>query len=220
MPNYKRMLFMERFRVAKTKGAKNEVDKFTPLQAGFIAAYINNGTEAARQAGYKGNDNTLSQVAHENLRKPKIRKAIEKKLGRKLDALEISSERVLKELALIGFMDIKNILEWGPDGVRLKDSADLGELTKAVASIKEKRVILGHDKEAGKDILKVTTEIKLHNKTKALTKLGEHLKLFTQKHEHTGKDGGPIETRQMSPELEEMLDGVINGVASGGDGAE
>lgn len=48
--------------------------KFTPKQARFIEEYRStlNGTEAARRAGYKGNDLTLSSVASENLRKPSI----------------------------------------------------------------------------------------------------------------------------------------------------
>lgn len=45
-------------------------------QLRFIAAYAGNGTEAARQAGYRGSDNTLAQVARENLRHPQIREAI------------------------------------------------------------------------------------------------------------------------------------------------
>ena len=38
----------------------------------------------------------------------------------------------------------------------------------------------------------------------AWTQLGKHLKLFTEKHEHTGKDGGPLETRLQI--VEEIVD--------------
>lgn len=51
------------------------------LQERFISAYIGNArgnaTEAARQAGYKGNDVTLAAVGGENLRKPLIAEAID-----------------------------------------------------------------------------------------------------------------------------------------------
>ncbi len=45
----------------------------TAKQRAFISWYISaevncNGTEAARRAGYRGNDNTLATVAFENLR--------------------------------------------------------------------------------------------------------------------------------------------------------
>lgn len=49
---------------------------FTTKQQRFIDFYDGNATDAARRAGYKGNDNTLAQVGDENLRKPKIAAAI------------------------------------------------------------------------------------------------------------------------------------------------
>lgn len=51
-------------------------DKLTPKQQRFVEAYCGeakgNATEAARLAGYAGNDVTLRAVAHENLTKPHI----------------------------------------------------------------------------------------------------------------------------------------------------
>jgi len=54
----------------------------TDKQQAFIDAYLGclNATEAARQAGYQGSDGTLGVVGHENLRKPKIRAAIDARL--------------------------------------------------------------------------------------------------------------------------------------------
>ena len=54
--------------------------KLTLKQTKFIKYYFENGgnaTQAARQAGYKGNDQTLCVVGGENLRKPFILAAIE-----------------------------------------------------------------------------------------------------------------------------------------------
>lgn len=48
----------------------------TPKQQRFVDAYDGNGTDAARKAGYKGNDVTLAAVASENLRKPQVAAAI------------------------------------------------------------------------------------------------------------------------------------------------
>jgi phage terminase small subunit len=50
--------------------------KLTAKQAKFVAVYAGNGTEAARLAGYKGNPNTLHQVAIENLQKPAVLQAL------------------------------------------------------------------------------------------------------------------------------------------------
>lgn len=53
--------------------------KITTKQRKFIEAYAGNGTEAARIAGYAGNDETLAQVAAENLRKPYIAHEIKRR---------------------------------------------------------------------------------------------------------------------------------------------
>ena len=62
----------------------NSKTDLTVKQKRFVEFYDGNGTEAARKAGYKGNDNTLNQVAIENLRKPMILEAIEKRESERL----------------------------------------------------------------------------------------------------------------------------------------
>lgn len=73
--------------------------KLTVKQAAFVAAYLGvangNGTLSARIAGYKGNDNTLSTVATENLRKPEIKNALAKiEKPRKQKAIADREERL------------------------------------------------------------------------------------------------------------------------------
>lgn len=51
----------------------------TSKQRKFVEAYAGNGTEAARVAGYRGDENVLAQVARDNLRKPQIAEAIRKR---------------------------------------------------------------------------------------------------------------------------------------------
>lgn len=53
--------------------------KLTLKQKKFIAAYDGNATDAARKAGYAGNDVTLGSVAHENLKKPLVAEALAKR---------------------------------------------------------------------------------------------------------------------------------------------
>ena len=50
--------------------------KLTVKQQRFIDLYEGNATDAARKAGYKGNDVTLGQVGKENLQKPQIAEAL------------------------------------------------------------------------------------------------------------------------------------------------
>ena len=51
----------------------------TEKQRLFVQYYSGNATDAARKAGYKGNEVTLGAVGFENLRKPLIAKAIQRR---------------------------------------------------------------------------------------------------------------------------------------------
>lgn len=57
--------------------------RYTDKQLAFIEHYLDtfNGTESARRAKYKGNDNVLSTVAWENMRKPKIALLIKRRMS-------------------------------------------------------------------------------------------------------------------------------------------
>lgn len=69
--------------VTFTESGKSVTYRYSDKQLAFIEAYLDtfNGTGAARRAGYKGNDNVLSTVAWENLRKPKIARLIKQRMA-------------------------------------------------------------------------------------------------------------------------------------------
>ena len=73
-------------------------EKLTIKQQTFVAEYLKTGntTEAARRAGYKGNDNTLAQVGNENLRKPKVVELIKSKETERSKRLELEEDFELK----------------------------------------------------------------------------------------------------------------------------
>ncbi len=74
--------------------------QLTLKQSRFVIAYLRsgNGVEAAREAGYRGNDKTLSVIASENLGKPSIAAEL-KKHGEKKDRPKIATmEEVLEVL--------------------------------------------------------------------------------------------------------------------------
>lgn len=48
--------------------------------------------------------------------------------------------------------------------------------------------------EDGNKIIEHVHKIKVWDKNSALEKLGKHLGMFPNKHEHSGPDGGPIDT--------------------------
>lgn len=86
-------------------------EKLTLKQQAFVAEYLKcgNATEAARRAGYKGNEKTLSQVGAENIRKPGIQGAINAAKTKAMDEAIVDAAFVLnglKEVALAGMVKV------------------------------------------------------------------------------------------------------------------
>lgn len=75
----------------------------TPKQQRFVEAYVGpatgNATQAARIAGYKGNDITLAAVGHENLRKPRVAEAVKERTQMALDSL--GADEMLRQVSRI-----------------------------------------------------------------------------------------------------------------------
>jgi len=75
--------------------------KLTPKQEMFCLAYLSNGfngVQACKEAGYKGNDKTLSVVSAENLVKPSIKEFIDKEKAKTSKKLNITRESLLEDL--------------------------------------------------------------------------------------------------------------------------
>jgi len=96
----------------------------------------NNGQESAREAGYKGNDNTLRAIASENLTKPNIQKAIDKINTDRQAKVNYSYETAIRELNQV----IANLNAQAQQGNISANAA----LTQA---IREKNAITGLHKQ-------------------------------------------------------------------------
>ena len=73
--------------------------KLTPKQQAFVDHYIieQNATEAAKKAGYKAKDDeNYCAIGNENLRKPHIREAIDKRMEEKEDKLIATQDEILR----------------------------------------------------------------------------------------------------------------------------
>ena len=114
----------------------------------------------------------------------------------------ITQQRVLEELAKIGFS--------GSDG---KTTVDISKLTSdQKAAISEIQI---ETDDKGKQRVRV----KLHDKRAALMDIGKHLGMFREKIEVTGKDGGAIEVKNrlevslLDREEREMLKQMLLAIA-------
>jgi phage terminase small subunit len=175
---------------AKKPAAKNE-HGLTFKQQCFADEYLRdlNGTEAYRRAGYKAKtDNVAAVEAAKLLRNPKIAKYVQAAMDARSEKTKISSESVLTEIAKLAFCDIRKVFD--AEGRLLPVHMLPDEIAASVSSVEvvTSRVPGGEPAD-----VEYTAKIKFWDKRGSLELLGKHLKLFTDKTEVTGKDGGPVQ---------------------------
>lgn len=136
----------------------------TKKQKRFVEEYLIdlNATQAAIRAGYKPDN--AQQMGSENLSKPVISAAIAKAIAERSKRTGINQDRVLHELARIGFAKITDIID--PDTAKILPEASEDDLA-CIQSIKIKPGEFGTERE-----------VKLYDKKAALIELGKHLGLF------------------------------------------
>ena len=148
----------------------------TPRQERFIAHYLvlGKGAEAARRAGYS--PRSAASIADKLLHTPRVAAAIAEANAARAKSLAVAAIDVVKELARLGFSDMRKIADWDAKEVRLRRAAEVSpEDSAAIAriTVNGKRV-----------------DIKLHNKVKALDALARHLRLFDKRHRYRDADAG------------------------------
>lgn len=140
-------------------------------------------TEAARKAGFKGKN-----VAQNLVKKARVRNAIERGIKERITRTLITQDKLVCELAKIGFSDISEILEVNPatGAVRVKSLDEIKDCA-FIESIKQDTYF---DKGEGEEVKSL--EIKLHSKLQALKQLADHLGFITKKLEVKGKIEGEV----------------------------
>lgn len=164
--------------------------KLTDKQELFAREYLKdlNATQAAIRAGYS--ENTARKIGSENLSKPDIAERIAELNAERLERTKVDADYVLRRLSEIDQMDVLDILTESGD---LKPVAQWPKVWRTTLSGLDVMVMGGEEDTAG--LLK---KIKWPDKVKNLELLGKHISVMAFKeqatHEHTGKNGGPIET--------------------------
>jgi phage terminase small subunit len=167
--------------------------EMTQKQKLFIAEYLidMNATKAAIRAGYSRK--TACEQGSRMLANVKISAAIAEVQARRFEELGIKAERVLQELALLGFSNMLDYISVGGNGgIRV----DLAKLTRDQAAAIQEVTVEEYVERTGEDGNSKPTfenvkrvKFKLNDKRGALELLGKHLKLFTEKVEHSGRLG-------------------------------
>lgn len=170
-------------------------------QRRFVDEYLKdlNATQAAIRAGYSAK--TANEQAARLLAKVSVQKFIAERMKAREKRTEITQDKVLAELAKIGFSDIRKAVKWG-EGIAVKDpDSGVVEIANGVSLVGSDQI----DDATAASISEVSQtaqglKIKMHDKRAALVDIGRHLGMFKDKVEVTGKDGGPIQQATVTPE--------------------
>lgn len=159
--------------------------KLTPKQQRFVDEFLIdlNATQAYIRAGYspKSADSNAATLKGNQ----RVAEAISRAMAELAKRTGVNQERIIREYARIAFADPRKVIEWGPDGVTLRDSSLLDEDDAAiVAEVSET------PSEYGRSI-----KIKFHDKKGALDSLGKHLGMFRDKLDVT-IDEPPADARE------------------------
>ncbi|WP_417733110.1 terminase small subunit [Rosistilla oblonga] len=163
--------------------------KLTPKQQRFVEEYLVdlNVTQAAIRAGYS--EKTAYAIGHKLLKNAEIQEATKEAINKRSERTGVTQDRVLAELAKIGFQDIRKAVRWGRSPVD-QDSTNADPNGLGIYPIE-----LVPSDEIDDDTAVAVSEvsltqngvkIKMHDKQAALVSMGRHLGMFTDRTELSG----------------------------------
>lgn len=136
----------------------------TDKQKRFVEEYLIdlNATQAAIRAGYS--PDTAEQIGYQLLQKTSVSNEVSKAMAERSKRTGINQDRVIQELAKIGFAKITDVVD--PETAKVKTDAAEEDLA-CIQSIKIKPNEWGTERE-----------VKLYDKKGALVDIGRHLGMF------------------------------------------
>nr|WP_309504302.1 terminase small subunit [uncultured Roseovarius sp.] len=144
----------------------------TAKQGRFVAEYLIdlNATQAAIRAGYS--EKTAYSMGQRLLKKVEVAEAIQKAKAKRSQRTEITQDKVVAELAKLGFYDIRKAVRWGAKPERGDDE----ELVYPVEMVASEDI--DDDTAAAVSEVSLTAQgvkIKMADKRAALESLLKHL---------------------------------------------
>lgn len=161
--------------------------KLKPQHRKFVDELLRNpqsATAAAIAAGYS--ENAAAQTAYDLQQRPDVAAELERRSTKALVLADADVERIVKELAALGFSDLTTILN--AEGGLLPVSQWPKEITVCIASMEFEdtiRMETGPDGEAVERHVQFVSKIRLWSKTQALALLAQYRKMI-------GGDGGNL----------------------------
>jgi phage terminase small subunit len=154
--------------------------ELTPQQEQFCQEYLKdlNAKQAAIRAGYS--EKTAPEQASRLLTNVNVQNRIQLGMNKRTKRTEIEADRIIRELARIGFSDTREI--FNDDGNVKPVSQWPAHIARCIQSVE----VLEEYQGSGVDrqFIGYTKKIKLWDKVKALELLGKHKVLFADKRIH------------------------------------
>lgn len=186
---------------------RRDNEGLTPRERRFVEEYLVdlNGKAAAIRAGYspRGADQTAARL----LGRVKLGAAVARAKEERADRIGVKADAVLRELARIGFSDLRRVFT---DTGELRAIAELDDdAAAALASVEvvTKTIPIGD----GAVDVEHTHKVKAWDKPRALELLAKHLGILRERVEHSGPGGGPIEVAAIGAELRAKLADRLKG---------
>ena len=157
----------------------------SPKQKRLVAEYLVdlNATQASIRAGYSLR--RAAQNGYELLRKGPVAQAVAARQAELADRIGVTVERIVTELARIGFSDIRDVVQWR--SVPTASDADDGGTNARVINVVEVRSADELSPQAAAAIAELSLQpsgafrLRLHDKRAALVDLGKHLGMFADR---------------------------------------
>lgn len=192
--------------------------QLTDRERRFVREYLVdlNGSAAAARAGYASK--AVRQTAYKLMKRPRVKAAVDAAMAARARRLKITADRVLGELALLGFANFMDYFTPQADGTA---HVDLSRLTRdqaaAIAEVTVEEFVSGRG-AAGREVRRV--KVKLADKSRNLELIGKHLGMFTRTTERNREEqeetGGDVKLSDL--ELAQRILGLL--ARSGQDDAD
>jgi phage terminase small subunit len=139
--------------------------------------------EAYELAGYKANEGNASTLASN----PEVQGRVKEIKSVGAEKAAVTVQRVMEELAKIGFSNMLDYVSINSDG---DPHIDLSRMDREQAAAVQEITVQTRTEKGGEnrpDAEVKQVRFKLSDKRAALVDLGKHLGMFTERIEHTGK---------------------------------
>ncbi len=137
----------------------------------FVDEYVadpSNATQAYLRAGYKCTAEAARRAASRLLTRVDVAALVAERQRALQQRVEVTQDKVVRELVRIAFADQRQLVSWGPDGVVLRKSTALSDEDAAAVAEVAQTVTQGGG----------SLRVKAHDKVRALELLGKHLGIF------------------------------------------